>query len=164
MAAAATDTLAVGTMASDSIVMTMTTTAVVVEATETQPVRRQAQATRSASMSGVGGPTRGRLAGQMSRWQAGLGADTPATPCGSVARCDGRGRGLAAEVRAHAEDDVDFAMPVSGTTGGHVRAKQEQPVCRRREQRVACVRRRQRHRCRAAPSAESHKSSAERSN
>ena len=115
-------------------------------------------------LSCVGGPTRGRLAGQMSRWQAALGADTPATPCGSVARCDGRGRGLAAEVRAHAEDDVDFAMPVSGTTGGHVRAKQEQPVCRRREQRVACVRRRQRHRGRAAPSAESHKSSAERSN
>ena len=37
MAAAAADTLEVGTMTADSIVMTMTTTVVVVEATETQP-------------------------------------------------------------------------------------------------------------------------------
>ena len=67
MAAAATDTLAVGTTASDSIVMTMTTTAVVVEATETQPAAPGTGRTLSYCPAWEGQ----RVAGSLGRCRAG---------------------------------------------------------------------------------------------
>ena len=47
---------------------------------------------------------------------------------------------LAVEARAHVADDVDDAMPASGHTGGHARAKPLWAMCRRRGKRVARVR------------------------
>ena len=67
MAAAATDTLAVGTMAADSIVMTMTTTVVVVEATETQPAAPGTWRTLSYCPAREGQ----RVAGSLGRHRAG---------------------------------------------------------------------------------------------
>jgi hypothetical protein len=66
---------------------------------------------------------RGRLAGQTPRWQAGQARISPADSRGTVGLVMFVARGplLCGEARAHVQDYVDFAMPVSEHTRGLTR-------------------------------------------
>ena len=88
-AAAATTTVtmaatAVDSTAADSMTMAATTTVAAVAATEELSLRRRGTG-RTQQLSGAGGPTRGRLAGQRPRWQAGQARISPADSRGAVA-------------------------------------------------------------------------------
>ena len=88
-AAAATTTVtmaatAVDSTAADSMTMAATTTVAAVAATEELSLRRRGTG-RTQQLSGAGGSTRGRLAGQRPRWQAGQARISPADSRGAVA-------------------------------------------------------------------------------
>ena len=88
-AAAATTTVtmaatAVDSTAADSMTMAATTTVAAVAATEELSLRRRGTG-RTQQLSGAGGSTRGRLAGQRPRWQAGQARISPADSRGALA-------------------------------------------------------------------------------
>ena len=87
-AAAATRTVTmaaktVDSASADSMTMAATTTVAAVAAKEDSACGARGTG-RTQQQSGAGCPTRGRLAGQTSRWQAGQARISPAEPHGSV--------------------------------------------------------------------------------
>ena len=100
----------VDSTAADSMTMAATTTVAAVAAKEDSACGARGTG-RTQQQSAAGWPTRGRLAGQTSRWQAGQARNSPADSRGSV--------GLVMFVVRGRRHDANFAMPVSEHTGGH---------------------------------------------